>query len=250
MENAIYEATVEKETASLVSDQYVHYTDSLDKFLESWDKDYANSIKDIPMFDGALTSKWSEAQRKFFVKTLYHARGHFHDVLWYMGNFAPNKKMKQLILDNIADEFNGNSLSHEALYLFFAKAVGVDLSYEALEEEVYLPFLKEFNKGHLRWLREHDADCRISFFAALERLDCIDYIKGKEIAESFGLKNKDLIFFNVHIHADHFNPVFSSFLLELWKTTPHKIKDAFHFIRTHQAKMWAELSNTVFAYKG
>ncbi|MCD6040027.1 MAG: hypothetical protein K0S27_1427 [Gammaproteobacteria bacterium] len=227
----------------------VSSVDSLEKFLEKWDEEYSNNILSFPIFDKEKTSKWTMAQRQYFVKTLYHVRGHFHDVLWYMGNFAPNKEMKNLILDNIKDEFNGDGLSHELLYLLFAKAVNVDLTDASFTEEAYLPFIKEFNQSHLKWLRKHDWNERLSFFAALERLDNTDYVRGKEIAESLGCKNKDLVFFNVHIHVEHFSRILN-YLNKIWVATPEKVKTPFSFIKEHHTKMWKNLSDTIFNYTG
>ena len=244
MEIAINNDITATDPSILNSEQHIQYSDSLNNFLKSWDKDYADSLKDIPMFDTSLTSKWSDAQRKFFVKILYHARGHFHDILWYMGNFAPNKAAKDIILGNVVDEFNKNGLSHENLYFIFAKAVGVDLNDEALEETTYLPFLKEFNKGYLRWLVAHDWESRLSCFASLERLDKVDYTNSKAIAKSFDLKDKALVFFNVHIQSNHFNPIYSR-LLPIWNDASDKIKEAFYFVLVHQSKMWKDLSDAV-----
>ena len=213
-----------------------------------WDAKYLASIKDIPLFDPNKIKLWNQKQREYFVKILYHARGHFHDVLWYMGNFAQDEESKQVILDNIADEFGKKGFSHEKLYLRFAEAVGVDLSREFIKQENYLPFLKEFNRGHLEWMSEHDWEECASFFAALERLDNVDYIYGKNIAESLGLTGKALTFFDVHIYADHFNPVCINNLISIWESVPQKVEDGFYFVRTHQAVMWEKLSHAIFSY--
>jgi pyrroloquinoline quinone (PQQ) biosynthesis protein C len=221
---------------------------TLDDFLIKWDKDYHHNIAHLPIFDKNQTSKWTVAQQQYFVKTFYHVRGHFHDVLWYMGNFAPNKEMKELILENIRDEFNGNAMSHEYLYILFAKAVGVDLEQEFVKEESYLPFIKEFNHGHINWLRSHDWDERLACFAALERLDNLDYKRGKAIAESLRLKNSDLVFFNVHIQVEHFSPIFN-YIQNIWNSNPKKIQLAFSFIMRHHATMWDKLSKAIFNYQ-
>jgi hypothetical protein len=97
-------------------------------------------------------------------------------------------------------------------------------------------------------LRNHDWDERLSFFSAYERLDNIDYIKLKKIAESFGCDHKALVFFNIHIHVDHHNAI-SSPLKKIWESYPKKIKTSFDFIKDHQAKIWKNISNTIFNYK-
>lgn len=68
---------------------------------------------------------------------------------------------------------------------------GVDLTYELLEETSYLSFA-------------------LAAFAAIERLDNVDYLNLRHIAESLGATGKTLTFFNVHITAvtaDHFEAI-------------------------------------------
>ena len=130
--------------------------ESLNLFLQTWDKNYEKQMKQIALFNSDLTSKWSHEQKTYFIKLLYHQRAHFDDVLWYMGNFAADAATKEVVLNNIRDEFGNNGRSHEKLYLDFAKCMGVDLTYELLDEKFYLPFLREYNHGHLRSFREHD----------------------------------------------------------------------------------------------
>src|SRR5579872_3617609 len=132
--------------------------DELHLFLEDWDKRYFEEIKKIPLFDKNLTRKWNKEQKQLFVKLLYHQRAHFDDILWFMGNFAPDQESKQMIIDNISDEFGMKGVSHEKLYLDFAKSMDVDLTYELLDEKYYYSFLREYNQGHLRWLRDNDWD--------------------------------------------------------------------------------------------
>lgn len=217
-------------------------------FLMEWDDYYQQKIANIPLFDCHKTSQWTLEQKAHFIKVFYHCRGHFHELMWFIACYAPDNKSKDIILKNIADEIGENSLSHEKLYGITAQAVGVDIMKEYIDHETYLPFCKEFNRGHLKWLNEHDWEGKISAFAALERLDNCDYVKGKALAESLGLKGKELTFFNVHIHVDHFGDVLRNGLVDVWETQPSKIKEAFYFIADHQIKMWQDLSNEIFNY--
>lgn len=217
-------------------------------FLESWDIEYGQKVKSLPLFDVNKTAQWSLKQKTHFVKVFYHCRGHFHEFLWFLANYAPDKKFKDIIIENITDELGVNGYSHEQLYALSADAVGVDITREYIEQETYLPFAKEFNQGHLKWLRKNDWDKRISAFAALERLDKVDYIKGKKIAESIGLQGKELTFFNVHIHVDHFDRVLKGAILDIWERNSLAVKEAFSFILNHQIKMWHNLSDEIFSY--
>lgn len=217
-------------------------------FLKSWDIEYGQKIKSLPLFDINQTAQWSLQQKIHFVKVFYHCRGHFHELLWFLACYAPDRKFKRIVIENILDELGENGASHEELYSFSAQAVGVDVKKEYIDHETYLPFCKEFNRGHLQWLNEHDWDGKIAAFAALERLDNIDYVKGKELAENIGLTGKELTFFNVHIHIDHFGSVLKGGLLDAWKRNTLAVKEAFTFILEHQIKMWHSLSDEVFNY--
>jgi hypothetical protein len=115
---------------------------SLSDYLDWGDNNYKNSIKKIPLFNPRKTVKWSSAQREYFVKTFYHVRGHFHCFLWFMGNIAPDKKSKHMIVQNIMEEFGENGLSHERLYYEFGKSLSVDLSNEITGQQHYLPFIQ------------------------------------------------------------------------------------------------------------
>lgn len=223
------------------------FTD-LDKFLKNWDKDYQKKISTINIFDNSLTKQWNNEQCQLFVKVLYHIRGHFDSFLWYMGNFAPDYKTKQMILRNVHDEFGMNGLSHEQLYFQFAQSFGVDLTYELLEETSYLSFAREYIKNQLLWLRNHDWDHRLAAFAAIERLDNVDYLNLRHIAESLGATGKALTFFNVHIKADHFECILVASFQELWKEKPLIAHKVFNFISEFQTAMWKNLSDAIFNY--
>lgn len=219
----------------------------LNSFLENWDKTYKAELQKIDLFNVELTKKWSLQQKQLFIKIFYHIRGHFHDVLWYMGNHAPNAQAKQMILENISEEFAIHGRSHEQLYFDFADSVGVNLNEEISTEQHYLPFVSEFNKGHSQWLRDHGWDDNLTIFSAYERLDNIDYISLYNLAESFGLTKRDLVFFSVHKHVQHFDNTFDN-LCNIWSKYPIKIKAGFDFIGNHQINMWKKLSNEISSY--
>lgn len=215
------------------------------EYLEEWDVSYAQSIKEIDLFNASLTSKWNDRQKIYFAKTFYHARGHFHEFLWLLGNFADDKVTKEIVLKNIAEEFNSSSQSHEQMYIHFAESVGADLEEEIIDGVSYLPFLKEFNKGHLKWLKTHDETSRFAAFSAYEHLDNVDYMSLWKLAKSLGISNKGLMFFKVHMHANHFK-ITEDKLSELWAWDSEKVRNAYSFIAQHQINMWKELSNAVF----
>ncbi len=178
------------------------------------------------------------------MKLFYHARGHFHDFLWYVGNFAPDHKQRQKVLANIAEEF-GSSKSHEQLYFEFAQAVGTDLSKEVVGGENYLPFIREFNKGHLDYLHTHDWDGCLCAFAAYERLDNVDYRDLYILAKAICENESALTFFKVHAFVKHFDMADQGDLQRIWNASPEKLKNAFEFIADHQAKMWKALSGSI-----
>jgi hypothetical protein len=223
------------------------YNNDLDQFLDLWDQEYNLCMSKIDLFNSTLTAQLSIEQRQFFAKAFYHARGHFHSFLWFVGNHTDNKSMKDLILHNIAEELNGGAISHEQMYFEFAKSLGVDIGEEFITEENYLPFLKDFNKGHIKWLYKNSNYARTSALAAYERLDNIDYVSLLSLAESLDVEKKGLIFFKVHVKVKHFETIEDQ-IREIWKLDQDQVKGAFKFIAGHQLKMWRQLSDAVFAH--
>jgi pyrroloquinoline quinone (PQQ) biosynthesis protein C len=193
----------------------------LEEFLKAWDGNYKQEVKKISIFQPSLTEKWTSQQKIYFAKIFYHARGHFHEFLWLLGNFSDDKETKELVLKNIAEEFNSSSLSHEQMYLNFAESVGAELDEEIIEQTSYLPCIKKFNKGHLRWLKNHDSDSRFAAFSAYERLDNLDYVLLWQLAKSLGVSNKGMIFFKVHMRAGHFQTTEAK-LNSLWANASGK----------------------------
>jgi hypothetical protein len=216
------------------------------KFLNEWDVHYKNNISKIDLFNEKLIQSLPQNKKEYFVKAFYHIRGHFHDFLWYMGNHAPNTKIKRIILGNIGEEFGGNYGSHESLYYDFAKSLAVDIKKEIMEETTYEDFIVRFNKGHLKWLYQHDWTGCLAAFSAYEHLDNVDYIVLSKLASNLGVSNEGLIFFKVHEGVKHFEPLLQ-FLLEGWEESPEKIEEGFNFIGSHQLKMWQDLSDRIFS---
>jgi hypothetical protein len=219
--------------------------ETLHAFLERWDIAYQQQIEKILMFQPDVCSQWSLQQKQLFTTLLYHQRGHFGEVLWYLGNFAPNAKAKKLILSNFEDEFNGRGKSHEQLYLEFAKSFDVDLTNELINEEYYLPFLREYNHGHLRWLRRHDWSHNLAAFAALERLDNLDYANLRDIAINIGTHPRHLGFFDIHIQVTHYDEIENASFNEQWEIQSDIIVNVFKFIGEYQIAIWKKISHEV-----
>ena len=218
-----------------------------EEFLEEWDKTYKLRAKTIAMFAPELVSKWSKEQKQRFALIFYHARGHFHDFLWYMGNHATDKETKDIVLKNIAEELNSSAMSHEQMYFEFAKSLDVDVSDEFINEQHYLGYIKSFNHGHMQWLHTHDAEERLGAFAAYERLDNIDYANLLELVIALGVSKKGQVFFKVHSLVEHFAPAAEK-IKAVWDKDQEKIKASFNFIGDHQIKMWQNISDDIFVH--
>ena len=184
--------------------------------------------------------------KKLGLPKFFHARGHFHDFLWYVGNHATDKETKDIVLKNIAEELNGAAMSHEQMYFEFAKSVGADVSEEFISEETYLQFVKQFNHGHMRWLHLHDSDERFGAFAAYERLDNVDYAKLLQLVKELNVSNKVKVFFKVRSLVEHFSPTKVK-LQGIWDVSSNKVKESFEFIGKHQINMWKMLSNEIMS---
>jgi hypothetical protein len=220
----------------------------LKEFLIEWESNYLQKISKVDMFNLELVKNWDKKQQKYFAEIFYHARGHFQDFVWYIGNHAIDKETKDIILKNIGEELNDAAKSHEALYLEFANSVGADVSSEFIDEKNYLPFVKDFNKGQVRWLHEHDADQRFAALAAYEKLDNIDYAYLLDMVKALGVDKKGQMFYKIHTLVEHFAPTLEK-LETLWSLSHEKVIEAFDFIGEHQLKMWNNLSKEIFAFK-
>lgn len=221
---------------------------SLDDAIQALDIEYKEKIKQNPLFDPNKTKLWTDKQKQYFCKVFYHLRGHFHDFLWLMGNFAPSLDAKNIFLKNIGEEFGENRHSHEQLYFDFANALQVDILQELITESHYTEFARTFNKGHIKWLLQHTWNQKLSAFAAYERLDNIDYPQLFGLADSFSLSKKALLFFEVHTKVEHYDAA-KNLLSQIWTDEPESIIEGFTFIYSHQAKMWEDLFIAVEAMK-
>ena len=219
----------------------------LNSFLKEWDDYYSNLVKDIDLFNIEKTKNWNKAQIEYFVRTFYHVRGHFHEFLFFLANFAPDSKGKEMVLKNVNDEIGLNHISHEKLYHLFAEQLGIEILHsEMIEEKTNLPFIKEFNKGYIRALADVSWNDKVSSFAALERLDNVDYANTKKIAESLGVSGTGLTFFNVHMNSKHFDHVLDDCFEDAWAEDSNACKDNFYFVAQYQSNMWQQLSNEIF----
>lgn len=220
----------------------------MQKFLLEWSDNYKQMLSQIPLFDSSISKNFTTQQKQYFAKIFYHARGHFHDFLWYVANHATDKETKDIVIENISEEFNSSAASHEQLYIAFAESLDVDISNELVNQENYLPWIKAFNKKHLQWLHTHDAEERFAAFSAYELLDNIDYTSLLNLVKSFDISNKGQIFFKIHAKVMHFDTT-SSKLQAIWNSNPQKVKIAFDFIGDHQLAMWSSMHNAINNYK-
>lgn len=219
----------------------------LSEYVKEWEMNYLNKIRDISMFNVDLTKNLTHEKKQEFARIFYHARGHFQDFVWYIGNHAADGITKEIIIKNIEEELNFSARSHEQLYLDFANSLGVDISDDLLDEKFYVPYIKDFNYGQIRWLHEHDADERFAALSAYEKLDNIDYKYLLDLAKSMGVSKEGQRFFKVHTLVEHFEPTLSK-LEEIWHIAPEKVEKAFDFIGSHQIEMWKNISKKVFGY--
>lgn len=228
----------EEHSVSVISDSSWQDAPSLQEFLENWDKEYKEKISGIDLFNPKIAAQYSNKQLQYFVKIFYHSRGHFKDFLWHLGNYAPNKIHKDIILKNIEEEFNGNYPSHEQMYIDFAQQMGVDLTETIINEDYYLPEIRAFNNSHVGWLFKKPWEIKFSAFSAYERLDQTDY------EALTALFPNEHIFFKVHREAEHFDKTYNE-LINIWNKEPQKVGIAFEFIAKTQIRMWQDMSNAM-----
>lgn len=219
---------------------------SLSDFLTTIDNEYIKTIARIDLFDPKKTSHWTQEQKKLFVYLFYHARGHFYKFLWYMGARSSSQETKDRIIENIKEEFSETDQSHDTLYLNFARSLGLNLEKEIYEEKFYRPFLREFDRNHLRWIVEASSEQKlVALFSAYERLDNIDYSNLLHLAKRLGVTDPNaLLFFTVHSNAKHFDRLYNT-LDATWKNHKDHIVDAFKCIYENQANMWNLLSKEI-----
>jgi hypothetical protein len=226
-------------------EKFMIHGKNLNDFITDWKDSYTDKISKIPMFDLDRAKACSLRVKQDFARVFYHARGHFQDFIWYIGNHANDSETKKVIIENIAEELNFSAKSHEQLYLDFAKSLDVDISDEFLEEKYYVPYVKDFNLGQIKWLHQHDADERFAALAAYEKLDNIDYNYLLNLADALGVSKEGKRFFKVHTLVEHFQPTVEK-LESIYNTSPDKVIRAFEFIGNHQLELWKNLSKNVF----
>lgn len=211
-------------------------------FLLQWDECYQAILQKNPLFQTNKTAAWSMEQKKLLVGYLYHIRGHFHDLLWEMGNSAPTAKFKEMIIDNIRDEFGGNGLSHEKLYYLFAEHFNLDLRLELLDNHYYADFIKNCQDTVLRWFKDANWNYKLSAFVAIERLDNIDYANLLGLARSLDqLTPREEAFFLIHINAAHFSDEMKKELLKIWMTNRSTVEEGFAMVSQLYTSIWQTL---------
>ena len=219
---------------------------NLQEFLDELSAEYKTSARSIRLFNPADPIQWNNQRKKFFVRMFYHSRGHFDRFLWLMASLAPpgSPAYRPIVLKNITDELGGlnpGDLSHEQLFYQFAEKLDPEIRDEPKDEGFYLPFLRQFNDGHIKALLNADWDTKWAIFSAYELLDNTDYNNLFWLAETLGLSEEALVFFDVHRNGDHFSETFQ--LLEaIWTNDSHKVRTAFDFIGKHQLAMWRKMS--------
>ncbi len=223
--------------------------ETFEEFLTGWDAYSRRAHQRIPLFDPDKSGCLLSIQKKYFVKLFWHARAYFINFLWFLGNYAPGASQKEKVLAHIIDEFGADTLSHDQLYLNFAKNLNVDLKNEILQQSSYLPFLKTYNQKHLSWLYAHDWESRLCSFAAYERLDNIDYADLLKLVKAWKIPRRGRVFFEIHARAEHYTMVNEGDVERIWKKNPKKVKEAFLFIGHHQLSMWRQLSRKVLLYR-
>lgn len=216
-------------------------TFELERFLSLWDELYAEEVAEIELF--SLEKKfWTLEKQRIFALTFYHLRGNFHDFLWYLGNHAPNKEFKKVIVSNIMEEFSMQNMSHEKLYFAFCEALSLNLNSEISKPKYYFDFAKDFNEGHLNWLRQTNWNQNFSAFSAYERLDNIDYANLLKIVNHFDINDNKKIFFKIHAQVEHFEETYP-LLIKMWQENCNDVTSGFYFIFHHQINMWKHVNN-------
>jgi pyrroloquinoline quinone (PQQ) biosynthesis protein C len=222
---------------------------TLEEYLAAWDEQYLIAVRSIPLFDRDVTQQWTLDQRQYFVKLFFHLRGHFGEVLWALGTATPDADFKEIILENIRDEFGGKGKSHEQLFQELASSLGCDLSTEYVDNKYYLPFARLYNQSQLQAIAAQDWNQSLIGFAAGEHLDSVDYAGLRGIFESFGLNSNQLAFFRAHTHSDHFSGAVIDKLRALWDRDMGTVQRAFDQVRQFQISMWREFSDVVCRYR-
>ena len=217
---------------------------NLTSYIGSTINSYSDKVKKLPLFDDDFTRSLTLKQKKLFIKIFYHARGKFHDFLWYVGSNTQNAKVKKIVIQNISEEFNGSAASHEEMYMHFANYFNVDLTKEFSINKYYIKSVQDFNNNHIDYLVNHSDDYRIAAFSAYEKLDNVDYPFLLKFASNIGAQGRALIFFKVHAVVEHFEST-RDVLENIWEKNSYAVKKSFEFITNNQIFLWNSLFNEI-----
>ena len=77
-------------------------TESAREFIEAWDAHYEHGVSEIRLFDPSATQTLDFTARHYLIKALYHARSGLADLLIQMAYHAPDRRMKDKAMENIA----------------------------------------------------------------------------------------------------------------------------------------------------
>lgn len=219
----------------------------LQEFIRDWTRQYNTKMDTVDLFDPNWTQSWTFEQKAFFARAFYHVRGHCNDFFWFVANHTNDIRVKNVILENTEEEYGKALRSHEQLYLKFAQEFHFDLKDELVNKTTNLPFIADFNKGHIEWLVNHEPDYHFAAFSAYEKLDNPDYNYLYNLAVSISANKNNLTFFDVHRYVEHFEAT-SEVLNEIWDKNSNIVYEAFEFIGNHQLKMWNNLGESVKNY--
>jgi hypothetical protein len=218
-------------------------TQTLQQYTDQKINEYQLKAKSIKLFQPEFTKNLTLEQKQKFVLSFYHIRGKFYKFLWYLGSLAPSREYKQVVIDNIWEEF-GQTISHEQWYYKFANEFGVDCKQEILEEKHNSQCIEDYNEEHIKFILTKPFEQVWSIFGAYEMLDNSDYQNLYKLAENLGSSKQDLVFFDIHRRAGHFETV-SPLLQQIWDKDSESVKAGFEFILNHQLQMWKDLSEKV-----
>jgi hypothetical protein len=214
---------------------------TLTQFLSVQIQYYKQSVKEIDLFKTDKQLQFTTEQKKEFVGVFYHIRGYLYELLWYLGCQVKDTNKRKMILKNFMEEFD-----HNDMYFEFAKSFDVDCVKELIQETKNLDFVKNFNKGHIKYIFGNSDIAIWTLFSVYEALDNTDYSNLGILARNIGNSNTDFKFFDIHTNATHFAFLEESFL-ELWEKDSFQVMQATEFVLMHQLQMWQNLSDHIFS---
>jgi Iron-containing redox enzyme len=218
-------------------------TETLQHFTQQKTIEYQAKASSMTLFQPNFAKNLTPEQKQKFVLSFYHIRGKFYKFLWYLGSLAPNKEYKQVVIDNLWEEF-GQTISHEQWYYKFADEFGVDCKQGILEERHNSQWIANYNEEHVRFILTRPFEQVWAIFGAYESLDNIDYNNLYELAQNLGSTKPGLVFFEIHRRAGHFETV-SPLLQQIWDKDPQAVMTGFEFIFQHQLQMWERLGEEI-----